>query len=217
MATNLTTEKIKDSFNQLLHIDGGPAAAEKVVLSAVGVPTALRVGTESISVGTVRIQGNGVTSTGGAPIFATAAQGQLADTAVQPGDLGTAAQADTGDFATAAQGQLADTALQPGAYATATQATGKATTVSLNSPAGRITMNGEELAGTATVSFTLTNNQLGANDLLLLNIAGGATAGAYELQVSARSTGSATISLTNRTVGALSEPVEILFTTSKVG
>ena len=38
---------------------------------------------------------------------ATAAQGALADTAVQPEDLGTAAAADAGDFATAAQGALA--------------------------------------------------------------------------------------------------------------
>ncbi|MCO5157603.1 MAG: hypothetical protein M9945_12785 [Aquamicrobium sp.] len=63
--------------------------------------------------------------------FATASQGSLADTAVQPNDLatvatsgaysdlsgtptlGTAAAADTGDFATAAQGGLAATAVQP--------------------------------------------------------------------------------------------------------
>lgn len=46
--------------------------------------------------------------------FATAAQGILADSAVQPGDLGTAASSDSGDFATAAQGALADSAVQPG-------------------------------------------------------------------------------------------------------
>ena len=51
--------------------------------------------------------------------FATAAQGGLADTAVQPGDLGSAAAADTGDFATAAQGGLADSAVQPGDLGTA--------------------------------------------------------------------------------------------------
>lgn len=63
---------------------------------------------------------------------ASAAQGQLADTAVQPEALaavatsgaytdltetpalGTAAAANTGDFATAAQGAKADTAVQPG-------------------------------------------------------------------------------------------------------
>jgi len=36
----------------------------------------------------------------------------LADTATQPGDLGTAAAADMGDFATSAQGEKADTAVQ---------------------------------------------------------------------------------------------------------
>lgn len=50
--------------------------------------------------------------------FATAAQGALADTAIQPADLGTAAYEDVGDFATAAQGALADTAVQPGALGT---------------------------------------------------------------------------------------------------
>ena len=59
--------------------------------------------------------------------FATVAQGELAETALQPGaqipwtditgrpTLGTAAAAAVGDFATAAQGALAGTALQPGA------------------------------------------------------------------------------------------------------
>jgi len=46
--------------------------------------------------------------------FADAAQGVLADTALQPADVGSAAYNDTGDFATAAQGALADTATQPG-------------------------------------------------------------------------------------------------------
>lgn len=68
--------------------------------------------------------------------FATAAQGALADTAVQPADLatvatsgayadltgtptlGTAAASSAADFATAAQGALADTALQPADVAT---------------------------------------------------------------------------------------------------
>jgi len=49
--------------------------------------------------------------------FATAAQGALADSATQPGDLGTAAAADATDFATAAQGALAATAVQPAALA----------------------------------------------------------------------------------------------------
>jgi hypothetical protein len=40
--------------------------------------------------------------------FATTAQGDLADTAIQPGDIGTAAAEDIGYFATAAQGAKAD-------------------------------------------------------------------------------------------------------------
>ena len=49
---------------------------------------------------------------------ATAAQGATADTALQPGDVGTAAYAAAGDFATAAQGALADSATQPGDLST---------------------------------------------------------------------------------------------------
>ena len=45
--------------------------------------------------------------------FASAAQGTLADTALQPADVGSAAYNETADFATAAQGALADTATQP--------------------------------------------------------------------------------------------------------
>lgn len=44
---------------------------------------------------------------------ATTAQGLLADSAVQPGSLGTAAYLDANDFATNEQGALADTAVQP--------------------------------------------------------------------------------------------------------
>ena len=43
---------------------------------------------------------------------ATAAQGALAESAVQPGDIGTAAAQNVGAFATAAQGALAETAIQ---------------------------------------------------------------------------------------------------------
>ena len=58
MPTNLTNTRIKDTFGQLLHIDGGPEATEKTVLSGSGVETALKVGTGSASVDNVRIDGN---------------------------------------------------------------------------------------------------------------------------------------------------------------
>jgi hypothetical protein len=82
------------------------------------------------------VNGLGTAATEDIGDFATAAQGALADSAVQPGDLatvattgayadlsgkptlGTAAAAATTDFATAAQGSLADSAVQPGDLAT---------------------------------------------------------------------------------------------------
>jgi hypothetical protein len=60
--TNLTGNKIKDTYSQLLHIDGGPAATEKHVLSGTGVVTALSVGTGSISVDNIKIDGNTISS-----------------------------------------------------------------------------------------------------------------------------------------------------------
>lgn len=58
MATNLTSQKIKDTFSQVLHIDGGPEAAEKTVYSGTGTPTGLKVGTGSVSVDNVQLDGN---------------------------------------------------------------------------------------------------------------------------------------------------------------
>jgi hypothetical protein len=62
MSTNLTGTKIRDTFGQLLHVDGGPAASEKVVRSGTGVATALSVGTGSISVDNIRLSGNTITT-----------------------------------------------------------------------------------------------------------------------------------------------------------
>ena len=62
--------------------------------------------------------GLGTAATTDASAYATAAQGALADTAIQAADLGTAAYTDSTDYATAAQGALADSAVQPGDLAT---------------------------------------------------------------------------------------------------
>ena len=63
MPINLTGNKIKDTYSQLLHIDGGPAGAEKVVHSGTGVATALSLGTGSASVDNIKIDGNTISST----------------------------------------------------------------------------------------------------------------------------------------------------------
>ena len=94
---------------------------------------------------------------------------------------------------------------------TVTQATSKSTGVTLNKSAGQITMNNAALAAATNVTFTLTNSTLSAKDVLILNVSGAATSGAYNCWVSSMSAGSATVTLRNITGGALSEAVVLNF------
>ena len=100
-----------------------------------------------------------------------------------------------------------------GAQGTVTQLTDKGTGVTLSKSAGRITMNNAALAGNTAVSFTLTNSLISTNDVIILNISGGATAAAYTTYVSSMTTGSAVITLRNLTAGSLSEAVILNFST----
>lgn len=97
-----------------------------------------------------------------------------------------------------------------GAGGTQTQATSKSTGVTLNARCGQITMNAAELAANTAVSFTLTNSQVAATDLIIINHVSGGTTGAYMFGARAAS-GSATITVRNVTAGALSEGVVIAF------
>lgn len=65
MPTNLTGNTIASTFDQILHVDGGPTATEKTVYSGTGVATALKVGTASASVGDVQIVGSLIQATAG--------------------------------------------------------------------------------------------------------------------------------------------------------
>jgi hypothetical protein len=100
-----------------------------------------------------------------------------------------------------------------GAQGTVTQLASKSTGVTLNKSAGRITMNNEALAGNTAVSFTLTNSLISANDVIVLNVSGGATAAAYTTYVSSMTTGSAVVTLRNLTGSSLSEAVVLNFST----
>jgi hypothetical protein len=93
------------------------------------------------------------------------------------------------------------------AQGTITQATDKSTAVTLNKPAGRITMNGAALAANTAVSFTLNNSFISANDVLVVNVSAGGTAGAYTTYISSMTAGSAVVTLRNMTGGSLSEAV----------
>ena len=101
-------------------------------------------------------------------------------------------------YATAAQGAV-------------TQATSKSTGVTLNKSMGRITMNAASLGAGASVTFTLTNNLISVNDVVIVTVSGGGTAGAYWPYVSSLAAGSVVIGLWNSTGGALAEAVVINF------
>jgi hypothetical protein len=92
---------------------------------------------------------------------------------------------------------------------TVTQATSKSTAVTLNKPAGQITMNNASLGATTNVTFTLNNTFISTNDIIILNVAAGATAGAYNCWVSGLSAGAVTITVRNISASPLSEAVVI--------
>jgi hypothetical protein len=99
LITNLTSRATLDGTEEIpLNLPGTPDVDRKATIAAVKTYAQADLGTAAFA------------DTGD---FATAAQGALADTAVQPADIGTAAAEDVGYFATAAQGALAATALQP--------------------------------------------------------------------------------------------------------
>ena len=98
------------------------------------------------------------------------------------------------------------------AQGTATQATDKSTAVTLNKPAGRITMNNASLTTATNATFTLNNSFISANDTVILTISGGQTTpGSYNVFANALAAGSVSISLRNISGGTLSEAVVINF------
>ena len=100
------------------------------------------------------------------------------------------------------------------AQGTVTQLTDKATGVTLNKSAGRITMNNAALAGGAVASFILTNSLISTNDVIIVNVSSnttGSAAGAYTTYVSYMSAGTALISLRNLSSTSYSEAVIINF------
>jgi hypothetical protein len=68
-------------------------------------------------------------------------------------------------------------------------------------------MNGAALNGNTAVSFTLNNSFISSNDVLVVNVSAGGTAGAYTTYISSMTAGSAVVTLRNLTGGALSEAV----------
>jgi hypothetical protein len=95
------------------------------------------------------------------------------------------------------------------------QATSKATGVTLDKSNGQITMNAASLAATSIVSFTLTNSVIEAGDIIVMNHISGGTLGAYAFNASTAA-GSASINVSNLTLGALTDAIVLRFAVIKV-
>ncbi len=101
--------------------------------------------------------------------------------------------------------------------ASVTQATSKSTAVECGADSGIITMHNASLAATTSVSFTVNNGYVDANDVVLACIASGATTNSYAMLVDAVAAGSFRIHLRNLTAGGLGEAVVINFAVVKAG
>ena len=78
--------------------------------------------------------------------------------------------------------------------------------MTLNASCGEITLVAGSLAGHEADEFTLTNSEIGANDVVIVNIKSGATAAErryYTVTVTSVSAGSCTISIGNNDNGAV--------------
>ena len=95
------------------------------------------------------------------------------------------------------------------------QVTNKATGVTLDKSNGQITMVNSALAGTTIVSFTLTNSVIEAGDIIVMNHISGGTLGAYAFNASTAA-GSASINVSNLTLGALTDAIVLRFAVIKV-
>ena len=98
---------------------------------------------------------------------------------------------------------------------TVTQATSKATGVTLNAASGQITMDDAALAAAAEVSFAVTNSEIAAADVVLVNHASAGTAGAYLVQANTIAAGSFAITVTNVSAGSLGEAIVLNFVAFK--
>ena len=96
-----------------------------------------------------------------------------------------------------------------------TQLTNKGTGVTLSTNSGQITMNGAALADDTEISFVVTNTNVAATDVVIVNHGSAGTMGAYVVQASNIGAGTFEISVKNVSGGGLSEAIVINFAVIK--
>jgi hypothetical protein len=96
-----------------------------------------------------------------------------------------------------------------------TQLTSKSTGVTLHALCGRVTTFNTALAAAAEASFVVTNNQVAATDVVIVNLQSGGTPGNHLVSVSAVANGSFTVSISNLHTASLSIALVINFAVIK--
>ena len=86
----------------------------------------------------------------------------------------------------------------------------KTTGITANKSTGQIRLNNTSLAANTNVAFTFTNSTISDTDILIFNMTGGGTLGAYSFHAAPQS-GSAIITVRNITSGALAEAIVFQF------
>jgi len=98
---------------------------------------------------------------------------------------------------------------------TVTQASNKSTGVTLSTNSGQITMNGAALGDDTEISFVVTNTNVAATDVVIVNHGSAGTNGAYVVQASEIGSGTFEVSVKNVSGGSLSEAIVINFVVIK--
>jgi hypothetical protein len=146
MPTNLTGSTIASTFDQLLHVDDGPTATEKTVYSGTGVATALKVGTQSVSVDNIQLDGNTIQATvGNLTLGSDIAFGSASNARTALG-LGTMATQNSG--AVAITGGTVSGVTFSGSFSGMTLV--ESTTLATSAAAAGVNLNGNTLAADGT-------------------------------------------------------------------
>ena len=146
MPTNLTGSTIASTFDQLLHVDDGPTATEKTVYSGTGVATALKVGTQSVSVDNIQLDGNTIQATvGNLTLGSNIAFGSASNARTALG-LGTMATQNSG--AVAITGGTVSGVTFSGSFSGMTLV--ESTTLATSAAAAGVNLNGNTLAADGT-------------------------------------------------------------------
>lgn len=85
---------------------------------------------------------------------------------------------------------------------TVTQATNRTTGVTINTISGQITTNTASLAAETAATFTVTNNQVFADDVVIITMAGGSNGGNTTISVIVTAAGSFQIQVANQNAAA---------------